>query len=264
MPVHPQFGNFDPGNPDGESWEEYVERFSFFFVANGTKDAHKLAVLLSVVGPEVFRTIRSVIAPTRLDSLSYPDVVERMRTHFSPAPSFIVQRCRFHRRLQLPGESITDYLTNLRKLAEHCQFANLNDRLRDQLVAGISDDKLKCRLLEEQDKLSFETALKIAVTFETAKSDTSKLRSSSSGVPIQKVFTRPKSNNGNNDKVICYRCGANHKADMCKYKKCKCRYCGREGHLERVCFKKKSEGETSSYSKKGEGRKTQAMEVIST
>src|SRR5258705_9686190 len=95
-------------------------------------------------------------------------------------------------------------------------------------------------------------------------SDKFGLAAYSSGAPIQKVFTRPKSNNGNNDEVICYRCGANHKADMGKYKKCKCRYCGREGHLEKVCFKKKSEGETSSYSKKGEGRKTQAMEVIST
>src|SRR5258705_12094367 len=90
----------------------------------------------------------------------------------------------------MPGESISDYLTHLRKLSEHCQFADLNDRLRDQFVAGISDDNLQRRLLEEQDNLSFDTALKIAVTFETAKRDASKLRMESSlpDMPIQKVF----------------------------------------------------------------------------
>src|SRR5258705_8468174 len=190
MPGNTSFGHFEPGRTDSESWNKYVERLQFYFIANNTKTTQKLAVLLSVVGPETFRTIRSVLAPTKLDTLSYDDVVQRMGAHFSPAPSFIVQRCRFHRRLQQPGESISDYLTHLRKLSEHCQFADLNDRLRDQFVAGISDDNLQRRLLEEQDNLSFDTALKIAVTFETAKRDASKLRMESSlpDMPIQKVF----------------------------------------------------------------------------
>src|SRR5258705_5515792 len=139
MTLGSQFGSFDPGRTDGESWAEYVERLSFYFIASSTKENQKLAVLLSVVGAETFRTIRSVTAPTKLDSLSYSDVVLRMGAHFNPSPSHIAQRCRFHRRLQIQGESITTYITQLRKLSEHCKFTDLDDRLRDQLVAEVVD-----------------------------------------------------------------------------------------------------------------------------
>ena len=108
MPLGTQFGCFDPGRTDGESWSEYVERLAFYFIANATKETQKLAVLLSVVGPETFRTIRSVVAPAKLETLTYSDVVVRMGVHFNPTPSHIVQRCRFHRRLQVQGESITE------------------------------------------------------------------------------------------------------------------------------------------------------------
>src|SRR5258705_10123976 len=194
MPPLGQFGEFVPGCSEGESWIEYVERLNFYFVANSTKDGQKLAVLLSVVGAECFRIIRSVLAPDRLDALSFSEVVRRMAAHFNPTPSAIVQRCRFHRRRQLNGESITDYVTHLRKLTEHCRFTDINDRLRDQLVAGVLNDKLQCRLLEQVD-LSFDTALSIALNFETALRDTSKLRERSfSNVPVQKLHFKLSNN----------------------------------------------------------------------
>src|SRR5258705_6261814 len=84
MPAHSStFGNFNP-DPEGESWEEYVERLQFYFIATATKESHKLAVLLTVVGVDTFRTMRSVVAPTKLDSLSYSEVVTRMGSHFNP------------------------------------------------------------------------------------------------------------------------------------------------------------------------------------
>jgi hypothetical protein len=47
----------------------------------------------------------------------------------------IAERFRFHKRKQLEGESINDYVAVLRKLAEHCDFGDrLADDLRDRLV----------------------------------------------------------------------------------------------------------------------------------
>jgi hypothetical protein len=42
--------------------------------------------------------------------------------HLSPKPSSIAERFRFHKRKQLEGESINDYVAVLRKLAEHYHF----------------------------------------------------------------------------------------------------------------------------------------------
>ena len=58
-----------------------------------------------------------------------------MAKHHNPAPLEIVQRYRFNSRSRKEGESIITYLSELRSLAEHCNFRdNLDDMLRDQLV----------------------------------------------------------------------------------------------------------------------------------
>ena len=39
----------------------------------------------------------------------------------------------------------------------------------------------------------------------------------------------------------CYWRGGDHKTHTCKYTNVKCRYCGKVGHFEKVCMKKKRE-----------------------
>ena len=53
-----------------------------------------------------------------------------------------------NKRVQDAGESIDHYITDIIKLAEHCQYGELKDDLiRDKLVSGIRDDKVREKLL---------------------------------------------------------------------------------------------------------------------
>ena len=57
----------------------------------------------------------------------------------------------FNQRVQQPGESIDDFVADLRKLAKNCQFELLEDALiRDRIIVGICDEPTRRRLLQQK------------------------------------------------------------------------------------------------------------------
>ena len=86
----------------------------------------------------------------------------------SPKPSEIVQTCKFNSRYRNPGESVSMFVSELRSLAEFCNYgAVLDDMVRDRLVCGINNASIQHRLLSEPD-LTFEKAHTLALGFDTA------------------------------------------------------------------------------------------------
>ena len=60
--------------------------------------------------------------------------------------------------MRQPGETVAEYVAELQKLSEHCDFKDtLEDMLRDRLVWGIVDPRIQHRLLAE-NKLTFTKA----------------------------------------------------------------------------------------------------------
>lgn len=56
----------------------------------------------------------------------------------------------FKARNQKQDDSYTNYLTELQKLAQHCNFGELKERMiKDRIIAAINDSKLRNRLLME-------------------------------------------------------------------------------------------------------------------
>lgn len=109
-----------------------------------------------------------------------------VKDHHQPRPSTIVQRFNFHTRTQKPGETISDFVAQLRKLSEYCEFGNtLEDMLRDRLVCGCKDHRLQCKLLAEAD-LSFDKAFKIAKAMEAAEKEAKDLQDMP-GVPVNRL-----------------------------------------------------------------------------
>src|SRR5207249_228345 len=70
---------------------------------------------------------------------SYSTVEKKLTEHFVPKNNVIYERFLFNRRVQQPGESVDTFITDLFKLAETCEFAQLKDDLiRDRIVVGLS------------------------------------------------------------------------------------------------------------------------------
>ena len=93
----------------------------------------KRSVFLAVVGPTTCTLLRNLVFPTRPGEKTFDELVSVLKEHFNPTPSETVQRSRFHCRVRRQGESVADFVAELRSLAEFCNFgATLNDMLRDR------------------------------------------------------------------------------------------------------------------------------------
>ena len=57
-----------------------------------------------------------------------------------------------------PGESLDHYLTEIVKQAGRCQYGMLKDELvRDRLVSGIQNDRIREKLLSKKDQVKLLT-----------------------------------------------------------------------------------------------------------
>ncbi|XP_077485465.1 uncharacterized protein LOC144095670 [Amblyomma americanum] len=146
------------------SWDEYVERLEMFCEANQiTKEEQKRAVLLSSCGEEVYGLIVTLVKPERPTAATYEEIKTAVRKHMHPKPSELYARFLFYRRNQAAEESVADYVTALRKLAEDCGFGSAQLPL-DVMIEGVQQ-----RLLAEHS-LTFKVAYDLATTAEaTAK-----------------------------------------------------------------------------------------------
>ena len=120
---------------------------------------------------------------------AYDDTVSHLQQRFSPKQSTIYARAQFNRRLQSSHETSLDFVTILRSLASKCNYSDdMRDELiRDRFVAGCCNDRIRERLLLENDNMTLEQALTLAQTFERATSESSKVGNTKSSDSIQSI-----------------------------------------------------------------------------
>ena len=141
--IHGSIAEFVPGKED---WTTYQERLDLYFLANGvTTDEKKRAIHLSVSSTATYKLIRSLVGGAEaLKTTAYVDICSKLKDHYDPAPSSIVQRFKFNSRVRAAGESIADYLAALRDLSQHCEYGDtLPNMLRDRLVCGVNDERIQ-------------------------------------------------------------------------------------------------------------------------
>ena len=91
------------------------------------------------------------------DDKKIKPVLKKLGEYCEPRKNVPFERFKFNRRMQEPGETYDQYVTALRKLADSCNFEEITPEeiLRDRLVFGIRDSKVRERLLRET-KLTLE------------------------------------------------------------------------------------------------------------
>ena len=218
-----------------EDWTTYVERLEHYFAANDVvDDGKKRSILLAVCGSSTYKLVRNLISADRLATTSFKDLVEKVREFYAPKPSVIVQRFKFNSRVRTKEESIAVYLAALRELSEFCEYGEtLNEMLRDRLVCGVNHEGLQRKLLAEKE-LTYEKAVELALATETAEKGSQDLKNSSASGGQQHSFHLAQhagrlreGNDGGararQDPIVCYRCGKDHLASVCRHKETVCR-----------------------------------------
>ena len=262
MAVHGTLPEFS-----GKDWSSYVDRLGFYFEANDiiadTNAINKQrAILLSVIGTDTYTLLRSLTAPRTPAELTYKELCDLLSSHYEPKPNAILQRYNFYSAYRKQGQSIKDFVAELKGLARNCDFGKtrtgviltekviLEENLRDRLVCGVADTAIQRRLLGETD-LSFDKSYQLALAMESAATNAAQLHSKDTTVyysNADKVSAHKQSSRKPNKSALthsqakaCYRCGkTTHLPSECRFKDTECRFCKKVGHIESNCFAKKN------------------------
>ena len=79
----------------------------------------KGSILLTVCGHKTYRLIRNLSSPDKPDDKTYQQLKRLIHNYLKPKPLVIAKCFKFHRQKQ-DSETVSQYLTELRKLSKHC------------------------------------------------------------------------------------------------------------------------------------------------
>ncbi|KAI8506116.1 hypothetical protein Bbelb_164690 [Branchiostoma belcheri] len=265
-----------------ENWEIFKEDWDSYEIAtekNKKPNKIRAATLKTVMGRECLDILKNLDIPP---DTANPDadpredpakIIEALDKHFKPLRNTVYERYKFNTCEQAQGEKIETYVARLRKLISTCDYGELKDEmLRDRIVLGIRDNKVRTRLLKKKN-LTLQDALDECKTNETTSRQIKVIENgetvnyTSNGETVnytskgtthrgppsfggKKTFPRsprglgPGASRKPKAAGSCFACGrSDHfaKDDRCPARGRKCSNCGMLNHFRAVCRGKRGQ-----------------------
>ena len=174
--------------------------------------------------------------------------------YFKPKANVAFERSQFRSIAQQSNESMDQYITRLRQKAVYCNFTNVEENIRDQVIEKCYSQRLRRKLLEKSD-VSLDNLREIARSLEASESQASTMELKESVNKIRHKFMpksqvagayRPQAHGAYKNRngteygkgQKCYACGyeGHIKTDpKCPARGKKCRKCKKENHFEKCC-----------------------------
>lgn len=154
----------------GDDWQVFTERLEQFFEINDVADEKKRAILLTSISDDVYKTLRDVCHPILPKNKTFDELCALLNKQFVKKTSVFRERVTFYNSKQMKDESIASWFARIKKLSVDCKFGDrFNDILLDRFISGLRSSVILERLCEEdEDKLTLQSAVEIAVTKESA------------------------------------------------------------------------------------------------
>ena len=163
----PLLDRFDFTSPD--TWPARVRRFDRFRVASGlcNRPANdQISTMVCAMGDQAEDILNTLHVA---DDASYEQLKQTLDAYFGVRRNLIIERAKFNRRTQQPGESVDVFIQELYRLAEHCDYGVLREQLiRDRIVVVVIDDALSDRLQAQAD-LTLDQSVQLSRQAEARK-----------------------------------------------------------------------------------------------
>ena len=187
---------FDPiSDPTslGQWWKAWKRCFETYAAAlNVTDGKRKRAILLYQVG-EATQSIFDTLSDTGED---YDGAITKLDAYFNPKKNVDFEIFKFRTATQQNSETIDQYTTRLRKLAQTCEFTDVNRELKSTIIQNCLSKRL--RRIALRDDYTLEDLLTKARSIEASESQGSGIEQLSASVnklqlwkPSHKPQTKP-------------------------------------------------------------------------
>ena len=235
------------------NWKQWRKVWQRFEIATGIfkqEDLIRVATLLSVVGEDAAKVYDTFTWSDDENEQCIEDVLRQFDRYCQPRTQVIYERYKFNNRNQAVGESISAYITDLRTIAKNCAHEDItpDEIIRDRLVLGLNDEKMRERLLRIND-LSLDKAIDICKAAEETSAQMQVMHGEMKDVSFvkkrhnrnppsrtqQRVNTpkpRPPTDSYNQE---CQYCGRRHAKRDCPAFGQICRKCKKRNHFEAKC-----------------------------
>ena len=197
------------------------------------------------------------------DCKDYKSAITVLEQLFVKTPNEIFARHLLATRQQKSGETLAEFLQELRKLSKNCNFKNVTSEqyreelVRDSFINGLLSPLIRQRLLENK-QLDLQTAFDQAHTLDLAQKNSEAYRlaevPTAAAVPSASIdevagacAQDPDLSAATFTSKKCYFCGDNlHNRRICPARNSNCNNCGKKGHYAKVCKSRASPGSTAS------------------
>ena len=248
----------DPNSPiAAKEWRFWHQTFKNFLTLCGNDAPDKYLTIINLMSHSVYDYVE--------DCTDYNSVVAILEKLYVKTPNEIFARHLLATRRQQSGESLDEFLLELRKLSKDCNLKAVSaeqykeELVRDSFINGLSSPLIRQRLLENKT-LTLDQAYSQATSLDVAQKNSAAYSHPAVHVAAVDLPSTPEDDNSlcpdvlgqkpplaNNpplattySKNKCFYCGgASHHRRKCPAREAMCHTCAIKGHFSSVCMKKK-------------------------
>ena len=205
---------------------------------------------------EIFKQI-----PDTGTGADYDLAKEKLNAHSDPQKNRRYEVYRFRQATQESHETLDQFHTRLRTMAETCEFTNIEFEVEEQIIIGGSSTKVRKRALRDPT-FDLKAMLIEGRRDEQSAFQTKDIESKETKDGETNRVEQTHRNNNNNSKSKCRNCGREFPhIGTCPARGKTCNNCGKSNHFATVCRAKQNHARLPRKTTKG---KQQAQKNIKT
>ncbi|XP_074036721.1 uncharacterized protein [Leptinotarsa decemlineata] len=260
-----------------DKWKFWIQKFNNYLKANEIdkkEEDVQCAQFLQYIGDEGIRIFNTFKFKKEEQNRIKP-LIREFDNFFQPQTNLVYERHKFFTRRQMEGESLQQFITDLKNKAKSCAFSDLEESLVcSMLIIGLLSDQLRERLLENSDmtlKKAESVCLAVQESRKQGQEITSEVKelcivdarteanrnipggstqqstsrsdyqaSTNTDFPGQPHFRRVSKAVGrfSPKQISCFECGIAHPVRKCPAFGKQCNICGNFNHFQKMCRKR--------------------------
>ncbi|KAK2712700.1 hypothetical protein QYM36_011401, partial [Artemia franciscana] len=191
-----------------DAWTRFSKHVELMFSGplNGKSNTVKCSYLLIWVGEKGRDIFSTFVVPDSSEN-NPTEYLRLFKNHVEPSSNPIFERFKFHRRNQKEFETIEQYITDLKLIAQNCSYSQQDEMVRDQLIFGLKNDRLRERLLAESWSLTLDRAVLICRTFQETQAQLQTMHDEAKQTLKQEVDVVSRRVTDSRANKDCYFCG---------------------------------------------------------